>query len=326
MPSPKITGLRVSGFKKFQELFTLDLRDPQGAPLKTVVLGGSNGSGKTTLLEAILVGLGRAALLRNPGSEHEPAGALRGAEIELDILRDSSIQIVRYTHDVLATFSTANEFLSGGSKALAAIPVEFYSSWRSPSLVGGVRPMTAGRRPGDTEANRLWRLKQKIVDQRSRKGFQQTLPGMPLDDLWLEKLNHAWQLFHGPTSSIDAQIVDPESEDVVFDLFVLQDGQRVCSVDDCASGEIEILALTATLILQDFDGILLLDEPELHLHPEWQAGLLPALRALAPEAQIIVSTHSDLIWDQAYSYERFLLAPPDDPRVSARRAPEETRG
>ena len=66
-------------------------------------------------------------------------------------------------------------------------------------------------------------------------------------------------------------------------------------------------------------GWWIVDEPELHLHPEWRAGIMDALRALAPRAQIIVATHADEPWDQAMSFERFLLVPPDDLRSEEQR-------
>jgi predicted ATP-binding protein involved in virulence len=39
-------------------------------------------------------------------------------------------------------------------------------------------------------------------------------------------------------------------------------------------------------------GILLIDEIELHLHPHWQQTVIPSLRRVFPNTQIIVATHS----------------------------------
>lgn len=41
--------------------------------------------------------------------------------------------------------------------------------------------------------------------------------------------------------------------------------------------------------------VLLLDEPESHLHPGWQRRVLPAARQLLPKAQIFVATHSPFV-------------------------------
>ena len=41
--------------------------------------------------------------------------------------------------------------------------------------------------------------------------------------------------------------------------------------------------------------ILLLDEPEGHLHPAWQRKVLPAAQTLFPQAQIFAATHSPFV-------------------------------
>jgi predicted ATP-dependent endonuclease of OLD family len=96
------------------------------------------------------------------------------------------------------------------------------------------------------------------------------------------------------------------------------DGKRICSIDQTSSGEIEIPSFAGWLILNDFKGgLLVTDEPELHLHAQWKATILPALRTLAPDAQFLVASHADAIWDQTPSYARFLLVPETDPRSRA---------
>lgn len=40
------------------------------------------------------------------------------------------------------------------------------------------------------------------------------------------------------------------------------------------------------------EGIVLIDEIEQHIHPKWQTELIPELRAVFPQCQFIISTHS----------------------------------
>lgn len=47
--------------------------------------------------------------------------------------------------------------------------------------------------------------------------------------------------------------------------------------------------------LLDIPLILLLDEPESHLHPAWQRQLIPAAQKLFPNAQIFVASHSPFV-------------------------------
>lgn len=41
--------------------------------------------------------------------------------------------------------------------------------------------------------------------------------------------------------------------------------------------------------------ILLLDEPDAHLHPAWQRKLIPAIQQMLPNAQIFIATHSPFV-------------------------------
>ena len=45
----------------------------------------------------------------------------------------------------------------------------------------------------------------------------------------------------------------------------------------------------------DMQGLVLIDELDLHLHPSWQVGLIPALKQTFPKLQFIVTTHSPML-------------------------------
>lgn len=50
--------------------------------------------------------------------------------------------------------------------------------------------------------------------------------------------------------------------------------------------------LDCVTVCQDVPGIVLIDEVDMHLHPEWQQVILPSLQATFPRVQFIVTTHS----------------------------------
>lgn len=56
--------------------------------------------------------------------------------------------------------------------------------------------------------------------------------------------------------------------------------------------EIEYRLKVKPIAVQKFDGIILIDEIDLHLHPLWQAGLIKSLKIIFPCAQFILTTHS----------------------------------
>jgi predicted ATP-binding protein involved in virulence len=87
-------------------------------------------------------------------------------------------------------------------------------------------------------------------------------------------------------------------------------------VDSLSSGQLELFLFLSALVLNDGrEGIVFIDEPELHLDPQWHSPLLRALMQLQPRAQFIVATHSPAIFEAAKSYERHFLVSRDDPRA-----------
>lgn len=54
-------------------------------------------------------------------------------------------------------------------------------------------------------------------------------------------------------------------------------------------------------------GIVLIDEIDLHLHPQWESEILPKFHATFPNCQFIVSTHSPLVLSQLEADSIFLL-------------------
>lgn len=59
--------------------------------------------------------------------------------------------------------------------------------------------------------------------------------------------------------------------------------------------EIEFRFKSPYMDATEFDGVIMIDEIDLHLHPTWQAKLIDTLRILFPVAQFIVTTHSPSI-------------------------------
>lgn len=56
--------------------------------------------------------------------------------------------------------------------------------------------------------------------------------------------------------------------------------------------EIEYRTAENPMQANQFEGVVLIDEVDLHLHPVWQAGLIKALKIIFPNIQFILTTHS----------------------------------
>ena len=73
------------------------------------------------------------------------------------------------------------------------------------------------------------------------------------------------------------------------------DGGQTHSLDDLSSGEKQLVLLLIEITRRVVPGsVILIDEPEISLHPTWQRGLMAALDKIIEqyEAQVILATHS----------------------------------
>lgn len=348
----QIGGLEVRGFRRFQAPAQFEFRAPDDHPPEALIVAGPNGSGKSSFLESILFALGRDHLLhRQLHGDHRgrwlqdaltanvqvrlrlyvasAPGTLLGtrAPCTIEITRSSTGWIVCEAGESKPIADESKPITDDQNvirALLADLPVEWFSSWRQPYLVGSILPMSEPPQIVGDEAARLWRVKQRIIDERTRGAFVIDAENekVSLDQEWLDKITKSWWALRGEDGT--RFVVAGDSKDSThrhFDLYLQRKEAPefgyvdVCPIDQLSSGELEWLALVGTLITSNSDGIVLIDEPELHLNPEWQARILPALRGVAPTAQFILATHADSPWNQAYSFERLLLVPSDDPRA-----------
>lgn len=64
--------------------------------------------------------------------------------------------------------------------------------------------------------------------------------------------------------------------------------------------------------IRDVEGIVLIDEIEMHLHPAWQWRILEALKNTFPKVQFIVATHSPIILSSAKDASLYLMKSVDE--------------
>ncbi len=108
-------------------------------------------------------------------------------------------------------------------------------------------------------------------------------------------------------------------------------GLQEFDIDELSSGEKEIISLFLPFleeqmnqILTQLEGttpssptaqdlIILIDEPELHLHPALQAKLLDYFRKVigTTQTQFIIATHSPVLINEAHVDELYMLLPPE---------------
>lgn len=101
---------------------------------------------------------------------------------------------------------------------------------------------------------------------------------------------------------------------------------NVIPFQDLSSGEKEVFFILSFFIRHDIsDSIIIIDEPELHLHPELSRKLVRLMRTIRAGNQIWAATHSPDLVDEAGRDRTFFIRPTED-RTRSESIPATTEG
>lgn len=63
---------------------------------------------------------------------------------------------------------------------------------------------------------------------------------------------------------------------------------------------------------QSVEGVVIIDEIDVHLHPKWQWKIIDVLHSMFPKVQFIIATHSPIIISSAEGAKLFLMMSPNE--------------
>ena len=223
------------------------------------ILSGINGVGKSTIINRAVHGLH----LLDSGELH-PGEIAEGITITLAPAEATSIR-----YDVIRSFDRPL-LHSDLLEKLADSRVKTELDWQ------------------------IYKLQKRYLDYQVNVGnriIELLTSGDPQDALQAAEVSRPKAMFQDMIDQLLAdthKTIDRRSNEIQFE----QNGETLTPYQ-LSSGEKQMLVILMTVLVECGEPYtLLMDEPEISLHIEWQQQLITLIRRLNPNVQIILSTHS----------------------------------
>ncbi|WP_249554890.1 AAA family ATPase [Shewanella sp. 8A] len=269
---------------------------------------GPNGIGKTTVLECVAHSFSANStniLKRNVLTEH---GNFRATvEIDNEIL-NSNVKIGDFDPDKLSNISGLHHY-AGKLLSLKVTRTFQYQQLHAVSKDADKSTSTSFE-----EAKfgvNIHEVKNWFVNRYLYSVHKDALTDEQLHNFEIAKkafslLNEGFS-FKKVIAASNEIMIDSPSGEIYYEY--LSSGFKSClSIIFGIIKDIELRFKSPCIKADEFDGVILIDELELHLHPEWQAKIASILVDVFPKIQFIASTHSPHIIQNAKPNEIIALA------------------
>ena len=316
-----IRHIQWSGHSSLGNL-ELDFTDDDGQPYRTIVIAGENGTGKTSILEAI------SQTAVDPFPDFHDLSCLEFEDYETE----RRIRLQRRDEakkDVVAVFMNndgepidgennngvqTDYLIAQGSLLRFQRQGIAYSRARSGFKTGTIESITTGDRDWSRAridaSDDYTPVKQMLVNLRTQDDRDFT-------QIAMQQGVARWNDYYPRSRTCRfANAFNGFFDDLAFDRVDQVDGShqvvfkkhsREIPIDALSTGEKQIVYRGAYLLdglEKDEGGVVLVDEPELSMHPKWQQRVLPFYRGLFPldrhnPVQLIIATHSEYVLETA---------------------------
>ncbi|MEO5352692.1 MAG: AAA family ATPase [Magnetococcus sp. XQGC-1] len=327
----QLTTLTLENFRRFEQLeISLAGKSP-------VVFIGDNGSGKTAILEAIAKGLSwliaRINRARGIGSSIGNVDILNGqssASIRLEVQHQSAAypwslaktykgREQSQSSDLLPLTTLAGQFratLTGNPDSASLPLIVYYPVYR---VVLDIPLKIKGRHSFGQLDGYENTQQQGVNFRRFFEWFRDQ------EDSANEPNASQWQKRQLAAVCLAVYSFMPGFANLRIQrrprlcMLIDKDGHSL-DVGQLSQGEKSLMALVGDIARRliimnpamdnplEGEGIVLIDELDLHLHPRWQAAILGNLGKTFPNIQFIVTTHSPVIIIQEQNLRGFVLS------------------
>ncbi len=253
-----VEKIHIDEYKVFKD-FDIDFLDSDNKPLDLVVLAGINGSGKTSLFEFI---------------HNKLSQLINEIKGNLDLNADDFI------------FNS----ISLGSNKITKVMDILNNKYQIKNMSKSHNLFKEKIIYIKAQEQKTQDIKKEIVSYIDSQIFEEELSAKDAYKNLREKID---AIFTDLEMQVKFSSLD-RSKNIFFENSF---GEKI-SIDDLSTGEKELLSKVFFLYISDFkNSIIMIDEPEISLHPSWQNRIVKLYKSFAKQNnnQIIIATHSPQI-------------------------------
>ena len=312
----KIKNLHIKEFKGLRDIsINFEKNDK---PLDLVVLAGSNGSGKTRVLESILDYFQKIV---NHIENENVAGVFFETD-EQNCLNQGYNSNMLYL--ILNNYNDEN-IVERGRKVveenLKVFPKIIYVPTEtnfqkveiaSPMLVREYKFLNIVDTGLIKDVPSY--IATKIIEMAND---QEDTPMQEIRTAVFKEINEIFEIL-----DLDIKISGISKNAKSIPIFTNSSGDKF-DINELSSGEKQLFLRTLAIkMLNPENSIILIDEPELSLHPKWQQRIVDVYRKIGKNNQIIIATHSPHILGSVKKDNIMLLDKDDDGKIVVRTGDE----
>ena len=271
------------------------------------IICGPNGIGKTTILESIaniFCVFSTGEIRRNVGSEKGSVTVVIESE---GVLQRQTIEVKEFIPE---KSNSASGLYALSQKILSIKANRWFGYMPIDSVKRDLK-----KSDGDTSSEALkgiiisevkgWFINRQMFSTQPESLTSEQLHNLEIAKISFSILNEKFSFSRIDGGTFDIMVNTPTGE-IYFEY--LSSGFKSClSIIFGIIKDIEFRFKSPTIKVDEFDGVILIDEIELHLHPAWQGIIASALTKVFPKAQFVITTHSPHVIQNAKSNQIIAL-------------------
>ena len=318
----KIKNLHIKEFKGLRDISINFEKNDE--PLPLIVLAGSNGSGKTRILESIkdyfesYIDIQAIKIINNLqiffekeekecidkiGSEKYFYSALKYFSLndKKENLNDSSYLVIKKNLLILPKIiyvPTEINFQKMNTASTTLVQEYNFINIVNTNLIKDIPSYIATKM-----ISAMLKNKNEKVGDVQKKVF--------------DEINEIFEIL-----DIDVKAEDISQDGKNMPIFENSSGDKF-DINELSSGEKQLFLRTLAIkMLNPQNSIILIDEPELSLHPKWQQRIVDVYKKIGKNNQIIIATHSPHILGSVRKENIMLLDKNNDGKIVVRTGDE----